>query len=66
MQWTRAYVAGAASSQYSTPYKMFDPNVQQKTHYVGNNTKSLHVSVENSLKKLRTSYIDILYIHWVS
>jgi len=22
------------------------------------------VSVENSLKKLRTSYIDILYIHW--
>ena len=22
------------------------------------------VTVENSLKKLRTSYIDILYIHW--
>jgi len=24
----------------------------------------MNVSVENSLKKLRTSYIDILYIHW--
>ena len=31
---------------------------------MGNNTKSLHLSVEASLKKLRTSYIDILYLHW--
>ena len=44
---------------------MTKPEVQQKTQYVGNNTKSLHVSVEASLKKLRTSYIDILYVHWV-
>ncbi|OBZ68876.1 Aryl-alcohol dehydrogenase [NADP(+)] [Grifola frondosa] len=36
----------------------------KKTHYVGNNLKSLHISVEASLKKLRTSYIDILYVHW--
>ena len=28
--------------------------------------KSLHLSVEESLKKLQTSYIDILYVHWVS
>ena len=27
--------------------------------------KSLHISVDASLKKLRTDYIDILYIHWV-
>lgn len=24
----------------------------------------MHVSVEDSLKKLRTDYIDILYVHW--
>lgn len=24
----------------------------------------MHVSVNASLKKLRTSYIDILYVHW--
>jgi aryl-alcohol dehydrogenase-like predicted oxidoreductase len=24
----------------------------------------MHISVEASLKKLRTSYIDILYVHW--
>lgn len=30
----------------------------------GNSTKSLRVSVDASLKKLRTDYIDILYVHW--
>ena len=34
------------------------------TTFVGNNLKSMHVSVEASLKKLRTDYIDILYVHW--
>ena len=24
----------------------------------------MHVSVNASLKKLRTAYIDILYVHW--
>ena len=33
-------------------------------NYSGNNTKSLFLSVEASLKKLRTTYIDILYVHW--
>ena len=35
-----------------------------KVNYAGNHAKSLHISVEASLKKLRTSYIDILYVHW--
>lgn len=38
--------------------------MQQKAMYTGNSVKSMHVSVEASLKKLRTSYIDILYVHW--
>lgn len=33
--------------------------------FAGNHMKSLHNSVEESLKNLRTSYIDILYVHWV-
>lgn len=32
--------------------------------YSGNSIKSMHVSVEASLQKLRTNYIDILYVHW--
>ena len=39
-------------------------NIAQKTHFVGNSAKSLHNSVEASLKNLRTDYIDILYLHW--
>ncbi len=34
-------------------------------HYTGNNMKAMRISVEASLKKLRTDYIDILYVHWV-
>jgi len=30
-------------------------------NYSGNSTKSLYLSVEASLKKFRTTYIDILY-----
>lgn len=37
---------------------------QQMSTFSGNSTKSMHVSVEASLKKLRTTYIDILYVHW--
>lgn len=40
-----------------------DPKALQ-SNYTGNNAKSLHVSLEASLKKLKTSYIDVLYVHW--
>ncbi|KAK3370587.1 aryl-alcohol dehydrogenase AAD14 [Podospora didyma] len=30
----------------------------------GNHRRSLHVSVRDSLLKLQTDYIDILYLHW--
>ena len=33
-------------------------------NYQGQHAKSLRVSVEASLKKLQTDYIDLLYIHW--
>lgn len=51
------------ATKYSTNFKRA-AELPQKTSYVGNNIKSLHVSVEQSLKKLRTDYIDILYVHW--
>ncbi len=35
-----------------------------KANYQGNHSKSLKVSLEASLKKLQTDYIDLLYIHW--
>ena len=50
--------------QYTNPYKRSDDSVGIKVNYGGSNVKSLHVSVEESLQKLRTSYIDILYVHF--
>ncbi len=55
-----------ARRQYTTHYKRGSDDIKQKVHYTGNNVKAMHISVEESLKKLRTSYIDILYVHWVS
>ncbi|KAI4601100.1 hypothetical protein KJ359_012287 [Pestalotiopsis sp. 9143b] len=33
-------------------------------NFTGNGTKSLHTSVNASLRKLQTDYIDLLYVHW--
>ncbi|ESK91111.1 arylalcohol dehydrogenase [Moniliophthora roreri MCA 2997] len=52
------------ATKYTTFYKASDPKIKQKVHYVGNNLKNMTVSVEASLKKLRTNYIDLLYMHW--
>ncbi|KAL0958510.1 hypothetical protein HGRIS_000652 [Hohenbuehelia grisea] len=52
------------ATKFSTDYKARNPNIHIKVNYLGNNKKNLNVSVEASLKKLRTTYIDILYVHW--
>ena len=52
------------ATKYTGNYKALDSTIKQKTHYTGNSIKTMHMSVEASLKKLRTSYIDILYVHW--
>ena len=39
-------------------------NVKIHANYAGNSAKALKVSVDASLRKLRTHYIDILYVHW--
>ncbi|KIY67355.1 Aldo/keto reductase [Cylindrobasidium torrendii FP15055 ss-10] len=52
------------ATKYTTHYKVRDPAIKNKVNYVGNNVKSMRLSVEASLEKLRTSYIDLLYVHW--
>lgn len=44
--------------------RMHQDDKHALVNYGGNSTKSLHISVEESLKRLKTSYIDILYLHW--
>ncbi|KAH9947754.1 aryl-alcohol dehydrogenase [Amylocystis lapponica] len=49
------------ATKYTAAFKR---TAQQTTHYAGNNMKALRVSLDASLAKLRTSYVDILYVHW--
>ncbi|KZV59048.1 Aldo/keto reductase, partial [Peniophora sp. CONT] len=52
------------ATKYTGPNKRTNDSVGIKINFGGNNTKNMHIAVEQSLQKLRTSYIDILYIHW--
>ncbi|PHH92275.1 hypothetical protein CDD83_8089 [Cordyceps sp. RAO-2017] len=52
------------ATKYTTNY-MAGPNAPNiMANFSGNGTKSLHVSVNASLQKLQTDYIDLLYVHW--
>ncbi|KAL7794476.1 Norsolorinic acid reductase [Trichoderma ceciliae] len=52
------------ATKYSTCYKLGPSRPHIAANYTGNGTKSLNASVEASLKKLQTDYIDLLYVHW--
>lgn len=52
------------ATKFTSFYRSNDPSIKIRVNYGGNATKSLRLSVEDSLKKLQTNYIDILYLHW--
>lgn len=39
-------------------------NIGIRSNFQGNHAKSLKLSLQASLKKLQTEYIDLLYLHW--
>lgn len=52
------------ATKYTTPYRLSHIDKEIVVNTTGNGTKSLHLSVTNSLKKLQTDYIDVLWMHW--
>ncbi|EXJ76533.1 alcohol dehydrogenase [Cladophialophora psammophila CBS 110553] len=52
------------ATKYSSGYKVFSEPQLQQSNFGANSTKSLALSVEASLKKLQTTYIDLLYVHY--
>lgn len=53
------------ATKYSAGYKAYQrKELPLQSNYTGNSAKSMHISVRDSLVKLRTDYIDILYVHW--
>ena len=55
------------ATKYTAGYKSYmkeeKPHMFQ-SNFTGNSAKNLHVSLRDSLKKLRTDYIDTLFVHW--
>lgn len=47
------------ATKYTSGYRNYQKDEIQ-ANFVGNNTKSLRVSVEASLRKLKTDYIDLV------
>lgn len=52
------------ATKFTTTFPSPSNKPRQAANHAGNSTKSLRVSVEASLKKLQTDYIDLLYVHW--
>ncbi|KAI8947746.1 norsolorinic acid reductase [Xylaria longipes] len=51
------------ATKYTTNYRA-NHDDELLINFQGNGTKSMHVSVNRSLQKLQTDYIDLLYVHW--
>ncbi|KAL3442697.1 aryl-alcohol dehydrogenase [NADP(+)] [Aspergillus insuetus] len=53
------------ATKYSqADHKATDTSIKQRVNYLGNSTKSMKLSIAESLTRLQTSYIDIFYVHW--
>lgn len=52
------------ATKYTSDFRSHELGKGKAPNFQGNHRKSLHLSVRESLKKLQTDYIDILYIHW--
>ena len=51
------------ATKYTTGYRSSGKE-KILANFQGQHSKSLRVSVDDSLRKLQTDYIDLLYIHW--
>lgn len=53
------------ATKYSAGYRAYRREEEpMQSNFTGNSAKSMHISTRDSLHKLRTDYIDILYVHW--
>ncbi|KAH8589434.1 NADP-dependent oxidoreductase domain-containing protein [Bisporella sp. PMI_857] len=53
------------ATKFTTCYRAGKGDKEIVINTAGNGTKSLHVSLEKSLERLQTNYIDLLYVHWL-
>jgi aryl-alcohol dehydrogenase-like predicted oxidoreductase len=52
------------ATKFTTDYRTYALGNGKAPNFGGNHKRALHMSVRDSLKKLQTDWIDILYLHW--
>lgn len=52
------------ATKYTTEYKAHELGKRRTANHSGNHKRSLLMSVRDSLRNLRTDWIDVLYVHW--
>lgn len=52
------------ATKFTSAYRDHEVGQGKGVNYSGNHKRSMHMSLRDSLKKLQTDYIDILYLHW--
>ncbi|PGH16277.1 hypothetical protein AJ79_01816 [Helicocarpus griseus UAMH5409] len=52
------------ATKYTSGYATYQLGSGKAVNHAGNHKRSLHMSVRDSLRKLQTDWIDILYLHF--
>lgn len=52
------------ATKFTTDYRQHELGKGNAINFCGNHRRSLNISVNDSLRKLQTDYIDLLYLHW--
>ncbi|KAF4840849.1 putative aryl-alcohol dehydrogenase AAD14 [Colletotrichum siamense] len=52
------------ATKFTSEYRSHSLGKGKTPNHCGNHRRSLHMSVRDSLAKLQTDWIDILYLHW--
>jgi aryl-alcohol dehydrogenase-like predicted oxidoreductase len=69
--WIGEWIAGrknrdqlVLATKFTSDYKSYAVGKGKAANHFGNHRRSIMMSVRDSLAKLQTDYIDILYLHW--